>query len=1018
MKPASEATPLNAKAPFLVLDASAGSGKTYNLVQHILMNALRPSGMSNGYQKVLAITFTNNAADEMKARLLKQLLEFSNEEYPSKSVFFRPIWEALELHPKELQKRAAVSARHMLHNYSTLNVGTIDQFTHRLVRTFTKDLDLEDNFEIRLDLDAMIKEALDSLYSSIGDYPGLKESFVALVNDRLSKDKGHNPDRDLHKEGKNSFNEDHWKYLEALPEPQRLLEIEQELGMEIDSICAEGKALSNEARRLAKEEDLETRTSYFKFVKTQLLGNWQDLRKNPLKAGANVWKSRVKENGAFWDEFIKKAQDFEQRHQSNLLLLKEATSKLKTIAATKTLLTKFRELQKSQNTMPLSSFNKLIAEELDKEPAAFIYARLGEKYWHFYIDEFQDTSVVQFENLHPLIEHSLTKDEYSNSALIVGDAKQSIYRWRGGKAEQFISLVDNDHLINRFQRDQRGHELYPRETVRLENNYRTHGAIVNFNNDFFSSLQSQLGLNTHQEVYSKARVYQNAVKDSDKGEVSLDVLEAQNAEELKTLACEKAQEKVQELLHRGHLLSDMAILVRGNSDGKRIANHLAKAGYPVLSSDSLVLGNAHEGKLLLAAFKLYLNSRDAQAWFSLAHALVRQGKIPEANAFEFERNVVKSGVLALIGFFPRASELLQSANSMFEFAIRTFDLFGLLKNSNGMVDAALDLVYEFQSRQGGFATLPAWWQSEAVKRNVEVPQDANAVRVMTIHKSKGLEFKHVIIPFDIGFKPDSSDHWIDFPLHPEIDKMPVSFKKEHKSLFQEELVLELESKNKFDWINMVYVAFTRPISGLHIFLNGGNKPGLLSTTLTEHLGLKEQANWNCGSPVLPKQEPESPKRTLPQMPYSTMTTTEVKMAKTAPENWHNGGVDARRWGSALHRILQSPAAVRPQGLKRLYRSGEFSYQLHERAQHILDTLASNPEFAILESEGTVVYTERSVIDPEHSMRPDLIIQKERSAVVIDYKTGLPKPEYDDQLNAYIDALQSTFDTVSGKLLYI
>ena len=1018
MKPASEATPLNAKAPFLVLDASAGSGKTYNLVQHILMNALRPSGMSNGYQKVLAITFTNNAADEMKARLLKQLLEFSNEEYPSKSVFFRPIWEALELHPKELQKRAAVSARHMLHNYSTLNVGTIDQFTHRLVRTFTKDLDLEDNFEIRLDLDAMIKEALDSLYSSIGDYPGLKESFVALVNDRLSKDKGHNPDRDLHKEGKNSFNEDHWKYLEALPEPQRLLEIEQELGMEIDSICAEGKALSNEARRLAKEEDLETRTSYFKFVKTQLLGNWQDLRKNPLKAGANVWKSRVKENGAFWDEFIKKAQDFEQRHQSNLLLLKEATSKLKTIAATKTLLTKFRELQKSQNTMPLSSFNKLIAEELDKEPAAFIYARLGEKYWHFYIDEFQDTSVVQFENLHPLIEHSLTKDEYSNSALIVGDAKQSIYRWRGGKAEQFISLVDNDHLINRFQRDQRGHELYPRETVRLENNYRTHGAIVNFNNDFFSSLQSQLGLNTHQEVYSKARVYQNAVKDSDKGEVSLDVLEAQNAEEHKTLACEKTQEKVQELLHRGHLLSDMAILVRGNSDGKRIANHLAKAGYPVLSSDSLVLGNAHEGKLLLAAFKLYLNSRNAQAWFSLAHALVRQGKIPEANAFEFERNVVKSGVLALIGFFPRASELLQSANSMFEFAIRTFDLFGLLKNSNGMVDAALDLVYEFQSREGGFATLPAWWQSEAVKRNVEVPQDANAVRVMTIHKSKGLEFKHVIIPFDIGFKPDSSDHWIDFPLHPEIDKMPVSFKKEHKSLFQEELVLELESKNKFDWINMVYVAFTRPISGLHIFLNGGNKPGLLSTTLTEHLGLKEQANWNCGSPVLPKQEPESPKRTLPQMPYSTMTTTEVKMAKTAPENWHNGGVDARRWGSALHRILQSPAAVRPQGLKRLYRSGEFSYQLHERAQHILDTLASNPEFAILESEGTVVYTERSVIDPEHSMRPDLIIQKERSAVVIDYKTGLPKPEYDDQLNAYIDALQSTFDTVSGKLLYI
>ena len=225
---------------------------------------------------------------------------------------------------------------------------------------------------------------------------------------------------------------------------------------------------------------------------------------------------------------------------------------------------------------------------------------------------------------------------------------------------------------------------------------------------------------------------------------------------------------------------------------------------------------------------------------------------------------------------------------MFEFAIRTFDLFGLLETSNGMVDAALDLVYEFQSREGGFATLPAWWQIEAVKRNVEVPQDANAIRIMTIHKSKGLEFEHVIIPFDIGFKSDSSDHWIDFPLHPELDKMPVSFKKEHKNLFNEEHALELETKNKFDWINMVYVAFTRPVSGLHIFLNGGKKPGLLSTSLSEHLGLEEQTVWKCGSPILPEQQPELPKKTLPQMPYSTMTSAEIKMAKTAPEDWHKG----------------------------------------------------------------------------------------------------------------------------------
>ena len=166
------------------------------------------------------------------------------------------------------------------------------------------------------------------------------------------------------------------------------------------------------------------------------------------------------------------------------MLLKQATAKLQQLAATRALLDKFDELQKNQNTMPLSAFNKLISEELQREPTAFIYARLGEKFWHFYIDEFQDTSTLQFENIHPLIEHTLTKDESKNTALIVGDPKQSIYRWRGGKAEQFMSLTEDSHLSNRFEQLQNGHQLYKRETIQLGNNFRTHGAIVSFNNGF------------------------------------------------------------------------------------------------------------------------------------------------------------------------------------------------------------------------------------------------------------------------------------------------------------------------------------------------------------------------------------------------------------------------------------------------------------------------------------------------------------------------------------------------------
>ena len=203
---------------------------------------------------------------------------------------------------------------------------------------------------------------------------------------------------------------------------------------------------------MAKEDGLKERITQFNDVNTHFIKKWSDLRKNDLATNNRIWTSRDKTGDLSWDSFLSRARAFEQDHRQNLLLLKQASAKLQNLAATKALLAKFEELQKSQNTMPLSAFNKLISEELEKEPAAFIYARLGEKYWHFYIDEFQDTSVVQFNNLHPLIEHSLTKDEHDNSALIVGDAKQSIYRWRGGKAEQFMELVDNKHLINRFER--------------------------------------------------------------------------------------------------------------------------------------------------------------------------------------------------------------------------------------------------------------------------------------------------------------------------------------------------------------------------------------------------------------------------------------------------------------------------------------------------------------------------------------------------------------------------------------
>jgi ATP-dependent exoDNAse (exonuclease V) beta subunit len=1008
-------SPLTAKAPFLVLDASAGSGKTYTLVQHILMSALKRPKTEYAYQKILAITFTNNAADEMKTRLLEHLLVFSKSDEPQKDPFFRPIWEALELDANELQSRAASTAKHMLHNYSTLNVGTIDQFTHRLVRTFTKDLNLEDNFEVRLDLEAMVAEALEGLYSSLGDHSDLKKAMVTLVHERMARVENYNPDYHLKKEGKDSFQEDNWQYLEKLPPPERLISVEVELKRQIHAISIEGKALSNEARTLIKEQGLDGSIVHFNPVKKHILEYWQNLRKHPLNAVDNLWKSHVKKNGQVWEDFLNKAKRFESENKRKLMALKLAAVKLQRLAAIKALLQKFDDLQKSQNTMPLSSFNKLIYKELDNEPAGFIYARLGEKYWHFYIDEFQDTSQIQFTNLHPLIEHTLTKDEFKNSALIVGDAKQSIYRWRGGKAEQFIDLVNNEHPINKAG----GFEQYKRETLRLKNNYRTYGAIVDFNNNLFASMSSELRLERHQNVYLSDRVSQSAIKENDFGEVKIDVLEARDAADFKELACEKTLQRIKEIRQRGFDFSDVAILVRGNADGKLIANYLTNKGCPVFTSDGLILGNSHEGRLLHAASKMYLNPDDKQSRFALAHALVRQKKVPKEDGFILEKNTTEFGASALIEHFPKASKLLRPSDSLFDFAVRTFDVFGYLDTPNAAVDSALDAVYAYQSREGAFANFPVWWKEEAANKPIQTHANTQAVRVMTVHKSKGLEFEHVIVPFDINYKKDDSEHWIEFPYHDEIERMPVKFTKENLDLFEKEQILELETKSRFDWMNMVYVALTRPICGLHIILKEAKEPKNLSKAVFNQLGTEGAAGqYVVGKAVPHHDKKEDAPQLDKKLPKTTIGEVTLKMSLSAPNNWQNGGIDVRKWGTAMHRILQGPKEKRRQSLERLYRSGVFSAALSERAHHILDQIVAHKALNLVGKPGVAVYTERSLINGEHFFRPDLIIESEQQLMVIDYKTGTPKAKDEHQLNEYIDLLSAGFENVEGELLYI
>ena len=1019
-------SPLTAEAQFLVLDASAGSGKTYSLVQHILMNALRPANMPGAYQKILAITFTNNAAAEMKARLLDQLLTFKTLNDPSSSTFFKPIWEEIGISAKELQQRAAGAASHMLHNYSTLNVGTIDQFTHRLVRTFTRDLELDDNFEVRLDLDGMIEEALELLYSSLGEAPALRASLAAWMQERMNREKSHNPDRDLKREGKESFNEDTWTELAHLPGPERMLELEGELNQELTSIVDEGKKLAQQAfTHLKAQGYTKDNFTYYPQAKKHFVELWSNLRSNDLEAGVQAFKTKPKKSAdAEWEAFLELAQSFQERNQRKLLLLKQATEKLQQLSATRALMDKFNALQEEQNTMPLSAFNKLISEELQKEPTAFIYARLGEKFWHFYIDEFQDTSEMQFDNLHPLIEHTLTKDENPNSALIVGDAKQSIYRWRGGRAEQFMALVDNVHPSNRFQQHPSGHELYSRETVQLPKNFRTYGNIVHFNNSFFEHLGKRLTVPAHQSAYTGPQLQQVPDKDPLKGEVVVDFIsvpegETKNAQRYAEAVCSQVKTTIEALLKRGHSYNDVALLVRGNAQGKLLANFLTQEGIPVLSADSLAVGSSFESAVLLSCARLFLNADDRESRFALAYALSKLGKIPaQLEPFVFQQQTTSKGIPYLSGLFPGLQQLFSQQESLYTFGARVFEVFGLLLEPNAMVDSCLDLLYGFQTREGSFATLPSWWEAEAKKRNVPAPQDKPAVQVMTIHKSKGLEFEHVILPFGINYKSGGDAHWIDVDVHPELARLPITKSDKNAPLFEPELWSALENQSYFDWMNMAYVAMTRPVSGLHVFVDK-EKPDELGKGLIAYLACDpEQGSYRSGEVVLPKISSQN-EAVLPVAPKpGAFSPANLRMAQTAPRGWFDGHADGSKWGTALHQILQRNPASRAAALRRLYRTGAFSEHLYEGAAASIHQLAQHPVLEDINDRGVIIYTERSIISKQDTARPDLLIKTGKKITVVDYKTGVQKPEHQEQLDRYIELLSTVFEDVDGTILYL
>ena len=486
---------------FKVYNASAGSGKTFTLVKEYLKIVLQNTDVFY-FQKILAITFTNKAATEMKERILYNLACFARKE---KTAMWQSIQEETGLKTAVIQERALKITGAILQNYTAFNITTIDSFTHRIIRSFAYDFGLSLDFDVELDTQKLLQEAVDAVLDQIGVNPELTEVLIHFSLQKSNEDKTWDIAHTLSDFAKILLNETDKIDFQTIEHQSftSYKRLQKDISNRQTAIYNTLQELGDKGKELLKENLLESRYFNYQmlpkffdslsekkdvselFIKGRLSKRFEENTLLKKSAGATAQQAFDRIYQACYQIFLDA-----ERHFHQWILLKLFKESIIPLAVLSFINKALKNIQEENNIRMISEFNELIFKKIQNEPTPFIYERIGEKFQHYFIDEMQDTSVLQWKNLAKLIDNALTQE--GGSLLLVGDAKQAIYRWRGGASEQFIELAEPENS-RPF--------LIPKTVVNLDTNYRSFSEIIQFNNDFFQHLSGLLQNKAYQELY-------------------------------------------------------------------------------------------------------------------------------------------------------------------------------------------------------------------------------------------------------------------------------------------------------------------------------------------------------------------------------------------------------------------------------------------------------------------------------------------------------------------------------------
>ena len=1057
---------------FKVFQASAGSGKTYTIVKEYLKLCLGSEQQIENFRHILAITFTNASANDMKAKIISHLNEIIESERVEEKTMEADLIRELGITDEELKRNAQRLMTRIIHDYSSFCVSTIDAFVQKLSRSFAHDLGLPSQYAVSIDNDDVAQTVTNHIGLQISeDNPFLVRLLQDFSDNRFSDEKSLNMVSQLNdfvkklmeekafQKDENNNIQDLKQYLETLTFlkgktkafEQRIQDfvdqfrvVEEQYGLTVEDYWQKKNGVGSFVKKLEQRSFTRPNSYFYKALSDR------KCLSDKTKSEANEALLAV----------LEPLNDYYEKHLGAYLFY-QSQQDLMYLYALRTVIRKeFERLAQDDEVVHISEFNKLLHQVMGDFTVPFVYERIGERFQHIFVDEFQDTSVLQWQNLIPLVDNGLSAGKMS---MVVGDGKQSIYRFRSGEVEQLVQLPEifalptdeRELAFRQYQLNLQHHFGFNN----LATNYRSFHNVVEFNNAFFEKAYLQLAADL-QKVYKdeneangkKVSIAQHPAK-KDEGLVQIELYEAETQPDY---AFERIEAIVRDLTeHHGYRYEDITVLTRKTDLGSEIANYLNDKGIPVISQVSILLKSSAKVQLLVNTLRYLIHDNNE---VYIANVLFYR-RLTQQQPFEGWLNGLFDNVKAIaegqkaiepdlgIGETDAFAHAFSKATCLYDLCASLLRIYGLDTIRDDFVNYFMEEVFKYQSNlnEGINEFLDFWEQKQNVLAVKSV--SGNAVNIMTIHKSKGLQFNVVIYPEAITDlderlnKSKAEEEWLQ-PQELGFEPLPhleqVLFKLDSNAENTGDVALhhvERERQyNQLDNLNLLYVTFTRPVQRLYVIARQGKpeKPHLLRDFVTDapiNINLVSESEgvnvYRFGGDDFrnPKEKPEAEVAEPVKESVSGDWFQKINIDPTPSMYWmdSNDKMQPREWGELVHQILSSvhtPSDM-DSALSPYLLDGTLDVNIANMLKDKFMQMVQHPEIGEAFSDNAKVKNECDILFNGEIIRPDRYAELPEVIYLLDYKTGKKEEKYKTQIQRYANALRELTDKeIRAYLVYL